>query len=51
MKENHRIYILLSFIALFLYQTATDSVIAEIIRGPYLSDATRTTIVVSWETE
>lgn len=50
MARKHRICILLSLIALFCGHVATNFAIAEIIRGPYLSDATRTSIVISWET-
>ncbi len=51
MSRKYCIYILFSFIALFFSQMGTDSAIAEIIRGPYLSDVTRTSIVISWETK
>jgi predicted phosphodiesterase len=49
-EGNYPVYILISFIALFLSQLAVGSSEAEIIRGPYLSDATRTSMIVSWET-
>ncbi len=49
-KGKHRVCLLIGFIALFFSQLAVDSSEAEINRGPYLSDATRTSIIVSWET-
>ena len=50
-KGNYSIYIFIGFIMLLFSQLAVDSSIAEIVRGPYLSDATRISIVVSWETQ
>jgi len=38
-------------LSLFCGQMVASFAVAEIIRGPYLSDATRTSIVVSWETK
>jgi hypothetical protein len=50
LEGKHRVCLLIGFIALFFSQLAVDSSEAEINRGPYLSDATRTSIIVSWET-
>jgi predicted phosphodiesterase len=51
MKNKHRMFIPLALVALFLGQMAAGSARAEITHGPYLSDVTMTSIVISWETK
>jgi len=50
MNGKYHVCILITLIVLFLSQLAVDYSIAEINRGPYLSDATKISIVISWET-
>lgn len=50
MNRKYHVCILITLLALFLSQLAIDYSIAEINRGPYLSDVTKTSMVVSWET-
>ena len=50
MKRSFRTYLFLVLGVFFFCQIAVNLAAARIIRGPYLSNVTKTSIIISWET-